>query len=64
MLFKRKKNKNKSRMATVYAQDVGDDADRPAVHGFAVGFLSQHFRGCKKKKKKKKNSEKALIQSA
>lgn len=31
-----------------YSQDVGDDSNGPAVHGFAVWFLGEDFRGCKK----------------
>ena len=34
----------------LYSQDVGDDPDGPAVHGFAVGLLGQHFGGCSKTK--------------
>lgn len=38
----------------VYSQNVGYDANRPAVHCFTVGFLSQHFRGWKNKTKQQK----------
>lgn len=33
-----------------HSQDVGDDADGPAVHSLAVGLLSQDLRGCKEER--------------
>lgn len=32
-----------------HSQDVSDDPDRPAVHSFTVGFLSQNLRSWNKK---------------
>jgi len=37
--------------ACCYSQDVGDDSNGPAVHGFAVRFLGEDFRGCRKAKR-------------
>ena len=36
--------------ASFYSQYVSDDADGPAIHSLAVGFLGQHFWSCSKTK--------------
>lgn len=43
----RRKTTVKESVQAHNSQDVGDDPNRPAVHRLAVGFLGQHFRGCK-----------------
>jgi hypothetical protein len=34
--------------ASFYSQYIGDDANGPAVHSLAVGFLGQHLWSCSK----------------